>query len=93
MFLEQNEDGEQILRVSLKVTTPHKKDNIFTLSVRNNEAITFKTKVKRGDLIYVQAKPFSYPSGVDKGKWINGFKIQYYEVVKKQLLKDKKESK
>jgi|LGOV01.1.fsa_nt_gb hypothetical protein len=83
LILTPNEDGVQNLTVSVLVKKPHREPQVFNLSIRNNDAINLKGKVKKGDLVYFLTEPYNNLSKNDKTKYNQGFRIEFYEVLKK----------
>jgi hypothetical protein len=84
LILKKSDDGKQSLGISLLVEDELKRKNFFSMMIQNNEAINFRRKVSKGDLVYIQTKPFSYKDGT---KYVKGERIQYYSVVKKGEMK------
>ncbi len=88
MEIFTSEDGVKSLPVLLLVKEQFKEESIHKLTIYNNDAINFKRKVSKGDLLFISAQPYRTPFKNGGKGYTSGHRIQTYKIVKKKELGD-----
>ena len=79
-----DDSSQASVLVRLVVKKANKQENIFFFTIYNSEALNFKERAAQGDLIYIDAEPYSVPNKHEEGKYISGYRIVSYEILKKK---------